>query len=284
MIGSGALLQTILECPEADAPRLVCADWLEEQGNPLAELIRVQCELARIGESHPRRERLHSREQELIARNEATWLEPIRRLGFSSRWRRGFLEVSISGVQVFLEAADRLARMPWVLHIHLRDAAAGLADVAELAKSSHFACVQRIDLSRSRIGNDGVRMLTESRCSPQPTHLMLNSVGLTSTGLRMLIENLSLNRLVQMQLQGNGVGPAGARALSLTPRFTRLRVLDFSYNRLGTVGGEYLAESLYLGQLQSLIVVGNSIGGRGKKALHRRFGKRVRLVSNETFV
>ena len=42
-----AFLQTILESPDDDAPRLVFADWLDEHGNgEQAEFIRVQIELA----------------------------------------------------------------------------------------------------------------------------------------------------------------------------------------------------------------------------------------------
>src|ERR1700682_1902421 len=49
MVDSEAFLATILEHPDADAPRLVFADWLEEQGETnRAEFIRVQIEL-----SHP---------------------------------------------------------------------------------------------------------------------------------------------------------------------------------------------------------------------------------------
>lgn len=41
------LLATVLACPEEDGPRLVLADWLEEQGDTeRAEFIRVQCALA----------------------------------------------------------------------------------------------------------------------------------------------------------------------------------------------------------------------------------------------
>lgn len=44
-----ALLRAILDTPADDAPRLIYADWLEENGQPeRAEFIRVQCELARI--------------------------------------------------------------------------------------------------------------------------------------------------------------------------------------------------------------------------------------------
>lgn len=40
-------LSAILANPDDDQPRLVAADWLEEQGNARGEFIRVQCEIAR---------------------------------------------------------------------------------------------------------------------------------------------------------------------------------------------------------------------------------------------
>jgi len=44
-----ALLQAILDAPAEDAPRLIYADWLEENGDPdRAEFIRVQYELAQV--------------------------------------------------------------------------------------------------------------------------------------------------------------------------------------------------------------------------------------------
>ena len=45
-------IQTIYDNPDDDTPRLVYADWLEENGFvPLAEFIRVQIEINRLG--HP---------------------------------------------------------------------------------------------------------------------------------------------------------------------------------------------------------------------------------------
>lgn len=47
MIDRDAFIRSIQESPDDDGPRLVYADWLEEQGDSdRAELIRVQCELA----------------------------------------------------------------------------------------------------------------------------------------------------------------------------------------------------------------------------------------------
>jgi uncharacterized protein (TIGR02996 family) len=43
-------VEAIRANPDDDAPRLAAADWLEENGQPeRGELIRVQCELARLG-------------------------------------------------------------------------------------------------------------------------------------------------------------------------------------------------------------------------------------------
>lgn len=50
-----AFIQAIVDSPADDTPRLVYADWLDEQGESArAEFIRVQCELARLG--YPRRQ------------------------------------------------------------------------------------------------------------------------------------------------------------------------------------------------------------------------------------
>jgi uncharacterized protein (TIGR02996 family) len=46
--GDLPFLDTIRRWPDADAPRLTYADWLEENGDPLGEFIRVQCELAKL--------------------------------------------------------------------------------------------------------------------------------------------------------------------------------------------------------------------------------------------
>ena len=39
-------LKTVLDHPADDAPRLAYADWLDGQGDPRGEFIRVQCALA----------------------------------------------------------------------------------------------------------------------------------------------------------------------------------------------------------------------------------------------
>jgi uncharacterized protein (TIGR02996 family) len=62
-----AFLKAIAADPEEDAPRLVYADWLEENGQPArAELIRVQVRLARMSDNDPDQPALAVRRRELI--------------------------------------------------------------------------------------------------------------------------------------------------------------------------------------------------------------------------
>ncbi|MGF1582544.1 MAG: TIGR02996 domain-containing protein [Gemmataceae bacterium] len=103
------LFQAILDDPDNDTPRLVYADWLEENGNPeRAEFIRVQCELAGIAGDDPRRADLTIREDELLAQFGKTWLQELpveAREGAS--FRRGFVDSLALSSQCFEEHAHR---------------------------------------------------------------------------------------------------------------------------------------------------------------------------------
>jgi uncharacterized protein (TIGR02996 family) len=69
-------LDDIREHPEDDAPRLVYADWLEENGDPVrAEFIRVQCRLAALAREDPEREALVQRQGEILMANGYRWSE-----------------------------------------------------------------------------------------------------------------------------------------------------------------------------------------------------------------
>ena len=70
-----AFLRAIRADPEADLPRLVYADWLDEHDDPArAEFVRVQCELAKLADHDDAYAALEDREHELLAEHEAKWL------------------------------------------------------------------------------------------------------------------------------------------------------------------------------------------------------------------
>src|SRR5262245_8205768 len=133
-----ALIRSILAAPADDAPRLVYADWLEEQGRPEdAEFVRVQVELARLGfdgafhtdeQGQLRQvpaevERLMQRQMELWADGHgrpdlpaqmADWpIYPANTAGTRVRVRRGFVErLSCRCKDLMALAADLFARQP----------------------------------------------------------------------------------------------------------------------------------------------------------------------------
>ncbi|MCI0461263.1 MAG: TIGR02996 domain-containing protein [Gemmataceae bacterium] len=94
MTDEDALLQAISWAdPYDDDPRLIYADWFEENGQAeRAELIRVQCELARHGVPQGRLEELRARVAELLTRNWARWLPPGCHPALPWHFHRGFVE------------------------------------------------------------------------------------------------------------------------------------------------------------------------------------------------
>src|SRR5690242_1892736 len=108
-----AFIQAIVADPEDDAPRLIYADWLDEQGeSERAEFIRVQIALARMDEDDGRRPDLEVREQELLARHREAWQRQFAPFGINADIARGLPDQLTLSASTFLAEAHRsLARV-----------------------------------------------------------------------------------------------------------------------------------------------------------------------------
>ncbi len=126
MIEEG-LLADMLDHRDEDGPRLVCADWYEDHGEPeRAELVRAQCLLARLPAEAPEQAGLEARERDLLAAHEGRWAEPLAGFGVAEwRFERGFIE----SVEV-----DRLAAVRW-----------GMEEMCRLAPLRNVRIVDPID-------------------------------------------------------------------------------------------------------------------------------------------
>ena len=92
MNGIKGLVKEIISKPDDDEPRLIYADWLEENGEaPRAEFIRMQCGLSAMENWEHGYDSLKQKSLNLLRKHEADWK---RELGISSRlyFRRGFIE------------------------------------------------------------------------------------------------------------------------------------------------------------------------------------------------
>lgn len=196
-----AFRQDIRDNPDDDAPRLIFADWLEEQGRrERAEFIRVQCELARLDEGDDRYWPLRVREQLLLWGHGKGWAAPLRHLVRGYTFRRGFVDrVSLSAAQ-FLERGEQLFQREPVTEARLTD---GSGLIAALAASPLMGRLRGLDLRHTE--------------------------GLTPTTLRPLLQSPNLRELRSLCLRGTGLCCGdGLIALAGCPSLDGLRHLDLT--------------------------------------------------------
>jgi uncharacterized protein (TIGR02996 family) len=125
-----AFLEAICDNPEDDTPRLVFADWLEENGQPeRAEFILVQIEMASLGQDDPRRPALADRSRALFFDPTAAWGRELRELLTYSAWERGFVwRVALTAAR-FLAHAEAIFRLAPVREVRLERAGTRVAVV-----------------------------------------------------------------------------------------------------------------------------------------------------------
>jgi uncharacterized protein (TIGR02996 family) len=133
-----AFLQAILENEDDDAPRLVYADWLEENGaSERAAFIRCQCLRARLPSGDARRRELRVRCRELLKRHVRQWVGPLRPWLRGGRFHRGLLDAVTVPAQVYLDHAAEIVRLVPIrrVTVDLADFRPGV-DVVELVPES----------------------------------------------------------------------------------------------------------------------------------------------------
>jgi uncharacterized protein (TIGR02996 family) len=267
-------LQRIRAFPDDDGPRLVFADWLEEQGGAgLARgaFIRVQLALAALPAGDPARAGLLDAEQRLLNAHRADWVAPFR--GFvpptALEFRRGFVdEVRIGAVQFLRHAHELFAAGP-VRHLVLLDAGTHLGPVMASPYLGRLAglTVESQHL-RDRLA------LAAARC-PHLTGLRaldLTKNRLTDAAADALAGSPTLSNLEALDLSENELTEVGARALAASPHLGGLRRLDLRQNPIGPAGAAALAEPDRLAGLERLGLAGCGVGGPRLHALPRAAG------------
>jgi uncharacterized protein (TIGR02996 family) len=200
-----AFLADIVQHPDDDAPRLVFADWLEDQGDSArAEFIRVQCELARLDSADERYPDLNVRQLQLLAEHERDWLgEWADRL---VRWefRRGLLhEVTIQPEPFVTAGAGLLAGHPihTVAFVDERGESLAAEDIPRVVAAPHFGLIRGLELSGCRRG--------------EPMFGMYGGGVHTNTWLAELANARHITRLESLGLHGGT--RSGREMLESTP-------------------------------------------------------------------
>ncbi len=152
MSTEAALLRAIRESPDEDTPRLVYADYLDEEGRSArAEFIRVQIERARLPERAPQRAALEDREHDLLAEHESAWLgvAPDDTDGLTEwEFERGFVnEVAANPYFMLGPGSDLCAAHPvrrWRVQGGQMDM---IEDLRETGQKTWFGRLEAIDLA-----------------------------------------------------------------------------------------------------------------------------------------
>jgi uncharacterized protein (TIGR02996 family) len=138
-----ALLRAVCDNPDDDTPRLVFADWLQENGDEArAEFIRAQIELLRHDRYTIPWFKCQTRARKRLAAHEARWRSEVPSdtgLEWWREFRRGFLEqLIVSDIDVFDRLADPIFTATPLLEVrlHCRCRLSALSRIPHLARLS----------------------------------------------------------------------------------------------------------------------------------------------------
>jgi uncharacterized protein (TIGR02996 family) len=252
-----AFLQRIRAYPDDDAQRLIFADWLDEEGDPRGQFIRVQLAIAALPVDDPARRNLQGQEQALLDAHREGWEAPLRGLATGLVFRRGFVEEMKVEAKQFLRHADQIFTASPVRHITLLDVSETLPTVFQspylgrlsaltvknqhtgdalaqaAARSEHLAGLKRLTLTRNRLGDDAAEQLAASPHLTNLEELDLSENEVGETGARAIAASQHLAKLRRLELRQNRLGPAGAEAVAGSERLASLHQLGLSDNDVG---------------------------------------------------
>jgi uncharacterized protein (TIGR02996 family) len=293
MTPDDAFLQAIIETPDDDTPRLVYADWLEDQGQPeRAEFIRVQIALATLPEADRlRRQELKARERQLLKQHEhgQDWTGSLWQLTEDYEFRRGFVEAIAIVADFFLQRAEVLFRAAPVREVRLCDPC---EKIGKLAACPHLGRLRTLDLSGllldsvcarellssphlgrlQKLGLSGLGLAAIDFVLPRPdlvpdlTALDLGSNHLGDEEVEHLVTTALCRRLRWLELANNGLTDAGVEALT-SGRLAEVRSLGLSWNSVGVPGVRALARSPSWPRMENLDLSFNPVGDSGAREL-----------------
>lgn len=279
-----AFRRDIVAHPDDDTPRLIYADWLDDQGGEenaaRAEFIRAQCRLEQIEEFEPERLELEDRAEELLRRHGQRWRNecPVA-LSSETMFRRGFIEdVCLSVTEWQKHAPALFASLP-LRGVHLTAHGAEQGKV----RVQHIDGLRRLHLDTDSQGADGLSEALgstdvsrlEAVTIPQwlwryfprtpPALRQLSLVGLRGgVGLGTPILEPVLERLTHLRLNyfflSTYVRTHSEQLLSLLSRVPprNLRFLDLFHTQIEPEVTEWLVRDAVLAGLRGLRLLNSS--------------------------
>jgi uncharacterized protein (TIGR02996 family) len=221
-----AFLQAIVEAPDDDVPRLVYADWLDDQGTRAAadraDFIRVQFALRDLPLTDPTRAQLEERQRDLLIAHEQEWVAPLRRAGMVRGWefRRGFVERITLTPEQLLEQVDVFFRLAPIQAVRLEGGWWGSPKWDRVRKVPQLERLTEIDLT-PLFGETDAALAALVQCAGLTRLRSLRS-GWQMPPWDALARAPWLAQLTSLSLSGHGGGPGAAAFFRSAP----LNMLD----------------------------------------------------------
>jgi uncharacterized protein (TIGR02996 family) len=295
-----AFIEDIRENPDDDVPRLIFADWLEDNGDPdRADFIRTL--IRRAGTLSEDGSALATHAAKLLQANWQRWAGPLGGLlgdGFPNRnWAltgfglesvrhfmpRGFVEeVEVTAGQ-FVEVAPRLLRLHPVRHLRLHQAADHAAALAGLPELRWVEKLNLVDPYRAPLDAGGMESLARSPHLGRLWSFTAPGNHLGDDGAAALAAAPWLGGVRSLSLADNGLSARGAAALAATPQAFRPDNLCLDRNPIGDEGAVALSRSPVLQRVEYLSLRRCGVAAAGAVALraspHLPRGAKLDLVA-----
>jgi uncharacterized protein (TIGR02996 family) len=255
-MNESTFIQMIREHPDDDGPRLVFADWLEEQGEAdRAEFIRVQIELSNLPQDDPRRSELEDRQEVLQLSHRRSWIGRFEGNVAHVIFRRGLPESVQCSAATFLQIFQTLLERWPIRELHLVEAG---PHASGLAACPGITSIRSLALDGSSLTINWFNAFLASEFLDNLQSLDLTRTGMDAERLEAVVGCSRLRNLRALSLANTYLHGGSFRGL--TGRLPRLETLDLSHNRISIFGSPGIEDCPLLSTLRRLILRNNDIG------------------------
>ncbi len=247
MSALSSFLEVSRDDPLDDTPRLIFADWLQEQSDPSlaarGELLRVQCQLNGGRAPCPLRASLEERQHQLLQGHQADWLGALADFCQDCVFARGLVRATFEARtfvgRQFASQGKELLESGWVETVWLKKPARHLKAIAA---AETLANLSGLDLDGAGLSDAGLVPLWHSRHTDRLRRLELANNALADVSVARLLDSSLAQGLLYLDLRNNAVSDAGVRLLLGSPLAQRLRWLELHGNALQPATQQQLAD------------------------------------------
>ncbi len=253
-----AFLAEIIANPDDDTPRLIYADWLEDQGDHRAEFIRIQCEHASLPLNDPRGDALLERENQLLNLYGREWSKQIQKYSQFVVFNRGFVETVTMRLSDAVDRLGRILKLTPLRGVHLIQISKGR--MSDLAQSELLTHLRKFDFSGSVLN---FQVIHEFAASPYLMNIealdFSKAVLSRQSAILALGHSPTLTSLKQLNLSMSNLRDPELRVLSTQPAFQKLEKLDLSEIQATDAGWVALFDKSYLQSVKWLNLCRNQL-------------------------